>query len=105
MPESSVWSITDRYGLPLGMLAVVLIALYKFIWPLLLNQIEGTRKTLTEQLEASQTRLDGVNREFLKALERRDDIMEKGFADLQASIQQASIQEPKSQRKTPRRKA
>ena len=100
VPEPSVWSILDRYGLPIAMLAVVLIALYKFIWPLLLNQIEGSRKMLTEQLEASQTRLDGVNREFLKALERRDQIMEKGFADLQSSIHKS-----KTQRKTPGRKA
>lgn len=79
----NIWSILDRYGLPLAMLCVVMFAIYKLVWPLLLSQIEGSRATLITQLEAANKRLDNSQASFLKALEDQNTVMQDGFSRLE----------------------
>lgn len=76
------FGVVDRYGLPGAVLVVFGLAFYKLIWPLLLRQIDSTTKILMKQLEDAQARADKSAEEFLRALERRDTVMEREFTKL-----------------------
>lgn len=98
MPPVTVWSVLDRYGLPLFLLIIVLWFIYKIGWPAFNSQLDISRKVLEAQLDKAQERLESSNKEFLRALERRDAILEKGLGEIRDSLNQM-IHRPRVPRK------
>lgn len=79
----SAWgTFLDRYGIPVVMLAVLVWAIRYLFWPELLRQIERNRQILIKQLDEAQSRIDKSGQEFLHALHRRDEIMQREFQKL-----------------------
>lgn len=79
-------TVVDRYGLPLAMLAVMAYAVYKLIWPVLIRQIDESRAQMKDQLKDSNDRFDKASDEFLKALQRRDEMLAHSFKELHARL-------------------
>jgi len=86
-----IWSILDRYGLPIVALLIVVLAIYKLVWPLLLRQMA----IISTQLDIAQERLEKSQSEFMRALERRDAIMSQGFADLHTELRKPRDKGPR----------
>lgn len=79
--------VMDRYGLPVAMLGVVTLAVYKLFWPMLVRQIDEGRQQMKEQLKESNARFDHATGEFLKALDRRDDVLQKGLKEIHTLLE------------------
>ena len=101
MPLTGWSSFLDRYGIPVVILGVLVWSIYKLFWPALLRQIDDTRKVLVNQLDEAQKRLDKQTTEFLAALDRRDRIMEQGFAKLDDRL--SARRRMQSSKKRPRK--
>lgn len=93
--------LVERYGLPLVVLAVLTLGIYKLIWPVLIRQIDESRQQMKEQLKDSNTRLDNATGEFLKALERRDEILEKGLKEIHTEIRRGNLPVPAKKLRRP----
>ncbi len=76
-------TLVERLGLPVGLLALLIVFFYKGVWPMLQRQQEFTQKLLLEQLEsnqkareqemeAHQSARERAMQAFLAALDRRD---------------------------------
>lgn len=76
-------SLAERIGLPASFLLVVLLFLWKCIWPLILELIASLKQQIEEARIARQT--DQTN--FLIALDKRDAVAERSAAAAVAATQ------------------
>lgn len=94
-------TVVDRYGLPLAMLGVLAYVVYKLIWPVLIRQIDESRQQMKEQLKDANDRAEKQTGEFLHALQRRDDILEKGLKEIHAEIHRSNLPAPAKKLRRP----
>ena len=67
--------IIDKFGLPLAGLVVVGLFFYRTLWPFIKERIAAAEKVLTEQVAEAREARKEDQREFLAALEKRDDAL------------------------------
>jgi len=83
------------------MLGLLVWAVYKLLWPLMLRQIEQNRDLLVKQLDEANRRIERSSQEFLVALKRRDEIMQSEFKRLHDHLDRGPRKSPRLDRRKP----
>lgn len=78
MTPESVVTLIEKFGAPVAILGIILWFISKKIWPLLEKQIESQKL----QLDAAHALMKETNKDFVAALERRDQMTIQEFARL-----------------------
>ncbi len=78
-----IQEVIEKFGYPTALAAILIVAIWRVMLPLLLNQIKATQQILQQQLDAANAERmkrneeakierDAMFKEFSKAIERRD---------------------------------
>ncbi len=77
-----IWSVLDRYGLPMAILAAMFLFGYRVLWPFVTSLIASSQELMRTELGYSREQMKHQGEQFLAALTRRDEIMKAEFASL-----------------------
>lgn len=68
-------TIIERFGITTAVIVAGGLAFYKGFWPMMLKKDEEFRQMLMKLLADADRRSDRKDEDFLKALERRDNVL------------------------------
>jgi len=77
-----VWSVVDRYGLPMAILTVMFWFGYRIFWPFMLTLVAANQETMKSELAHAREEMKLQGEVFVAALTRRDEVMQAGFTSM-----------------------
>lgn len=86
-PYRDVWSVLDRYGLPVAILGVMFWFGYRVLWPFMMDLVKADREMWKAQLSDSQNQIKAQTAAFLSALDKQHELMRVEFDKLHERLE------------------
>jgi hypothetical protein len=77
-----IWSVLDRYGLPMAILSVIFWFGYKVFWPFMTSLIAANQELMKAELAHSRDQIKNQGDQFVAALAKRDELLRTEFQSL-----------------------
>ena len=74
-----IWSVLDRYGLPMAILSIMFWFGYRVFWPFMISLVTANQELMKTELAQSRQEMKTQGEAFVAALSRRDEILKAEF--------------------------
>lgn len=81
-----IWSVLDRYGLPMAILAIMFWFGYRIFWPFMVSLVTANQELMKTELAHAREEMKVQGERFVAALERRDEILKVEFSRLHEKL-------------------